>query len=259
MTRIFIINVGVNASHGKLQSPIFDDGTFEFIQIPERTKSKHYQNYASCPLLPRYRDLPSFTGNHLLSYIPRSFWNWRVHNDPEFEKFTYGDYPTLSPRAANLKKIRVGDYLYFLARLTRWKKEGFSEEVGFYLIGFFEIEDILKEVTKKPPKSMLEKFGSNPHVRRGLANPKLWDRFWVLKGSSNSIRFKQAIPFNKEFADKVMKSSKGEKWLWRKDKTELQTIGSYTRSCRILHKEKEVNSFLKFIDRFSDRDPLSDH
>jgi hypothetical protein len=29
----------------------------------------------------------------------------RVHNDPEFESFTYGDYPEHSPRAANLKKF----------------------------------------------------------------------------------------------------------------------------------------------------------
>jgi hypothetical protein len=40
--RVFIINVGVNASHGGLKSPIFEDGTFEFVPIPELRESKHY-------------------------------------------------------------------------------------------------------------------------------------------------------------------------------------------------------------------------
>jgi hypothetical protein len=250
MKRIFIINVGVNASHGKLQSPIFDDDTFEFVPIPEKTKSKHYHNYVSCPLLPRYKDLLSFTGNSLLTYIPKSCWNWRVHNDPEFNTFTYGDYPTLSPRAANLKKIGIKDYLFFLARLTRWKNGSFTKEAGFYLIGFFEIEDMLKEVTKRPSNATLKKFNNNPHVRRGLSNPKFWDRFWVFKGSHNSTRFKYAIPFDKNFADKVMKDSKGRKWIWKNNKTELQTIGSYTRSCRVIEREEEVTDFLRFVDRF---------
>ena len=117
--RVFIINVGVNASHGGLKSPIFEDGTFEFVPIPELRESKHYHSYPDCPLLPRYRDLPAYSGGTLAKYIPQKYQNWKVHNDPEFKTFTYGDYPTTSPRAANLKKIKVGDYLFFLVRLTK--------------------------------------------------------------------------------------------------------------------------------------------
>jgi len=35
LPRIFLINVGVNASHGSLRSPIFEDGSFIFVPIPE--------------------------------------------------------------------------------------------------------------------------------------------------------------------------------------------------------------------------------
>jgi hypothetical protein len=69
MRKIFIINVGVNASHGRLRSPIFRDETFEFMPIPEDGKGFH--NYPDCPLLPRYRDLKPFNkGVNLLRIIP---------------------------------------------------------------------------------------------------------------------------------------------------------------------------------------------
>ncbi|MDI6807351.1 MAG: hypothetical protein QMD14_06155, partial [Candidatus Aenigmarchaeota archaeon] len=105
--RIFIINVGVNASHGKLKSPIFEDGSFVFVPIPERRNP-------TCTLLPTYRSLFA----NALEYIPESYYDVRVHSDPEFETFTYGDYPTKKPRAALLKCIEKGDFLFFLARLV---------------------------------------------------------------------------------------------------------------------------------------------
>ena len=33
--RVFLANVGANSSHRHLFSPLFDDGTFEFLPIPE--------------------------------------------------------------------------------------------------------------------------------------------------------------------------------------------------------------------------------
>lgn len=250
MVRIFVINVGVNASHGRLRSPIFEDGTFEFIPIPERTKSKHYHNCENCSLLPRYENLPSFTGNDLSRYIPESFWNWRVHNDPEFNTFTYGDYPTLTPRASNLQKINLKDHLFFLARLTQWKDGSFTEEPGFYLIGFFEVENILKEVTRKPPDSELEKFSSNPHIRRGLTNRRFWDRFWVFKGSENSRRFRRAVPVTREFANQVITDSKRGELFWPKSRSDLQVIGSYTRACRIIESKTRTGFFWEWVSKF---------
>ena len=144
MRRIFIINVGVNASHGSLRSPIFSDGTFEFLPIPESRDSK--RGCPECTLLPRYLDL----FREKLLYLPRKSYNLRVHNDPEFETFTYGDYPTRFPRASNLRYIVKGDYLFFLARMVEWKNGSFSGTAGFYLVGFFDIEDVVKEIIFKP-------------------------------------------------------------------------------------------------------------
>ena len=51
--RIFLVNVGVNASHGALRSHIFSDGTFEFLPIPEERR-------LWSPTLPAYPKLEAY-------------------------------------------------------------------------------------------------------------------------------------------------------------------------------------------------------
>ena len=124
MNRIFLINVGVNASHGNLRSPIFRDNAFEFIPIPETGRRV---SCPGCSTLPRYKDLLTNNGINILQIIPKSFSDLRVHNDPEFISFTYGDYPNSSPRAANLKKATKGDFIFFLARLVSHNNGSFGK------------------------------------------------------------------------------------------------------------------------------------
>jgi len=246
MDNVFIINVGVNASHGQLRSPVFDDGTFEFIPIPEQGRRR---SCPECGTLPRYCDLKSFNGLDLSKFIPTNYYHHRVHNDPEFVSYTYGDYPTISPRAANLKKLVRGDFLFFLARLVKYRNEAFTKKAGFYIIGYFEVEDILKEATSRPKQSILKKFINNAHVHRALYDPKLWNGFWVFKGSKRSHRFKHSIPFSKDFAEKILRNSAGNEIIWDKRRTELQVIGSHTRACRMIDDENRSRIFWKIIDK----------
>lgn len=245
MQRFFIINVGVNASHGKLQSPLFEDGRFEVIPVPEARKLTH--SCPDCPLLPRYCDLKAFGGGDLLDFIPQKYHMLRAHNDPEFNTLTYGDYPTLSPRAANLKKIEIGDFLFFLARLVLWKNGKFTDKAGFYLIGFFEIEEILKNVVERPSSSQLETFGGNAHMKRGVCDSRYWDGFWIFKGSEKSKLFERAIPFTKEFAEGVLTDSRRGRLIFPSNRTELQVIGSYTRASRVIKEKKLI--FWDFINK----------
>jgi len=245
MGNVFIINVGVNASHGQLRGPIFADGTFEFIPIPEQGRRR---SCPECETLPRYCDLESFNGLDLLKFIPKRYYHCRVHNDPEFVSYTYGDYPTISPRAANLQKLKKGDFIFFLARLVKCRSEVFTNEAGFYFIGFFEVEDILKETVARPKRSILRKFINNAHIRRALYDPKLWNGFWVFKGSQRSRRFKHAVPLSKGFAEKVIRDSRGHKLIWAKGRTELQVMGSYTRACRMIDDKNRLRTFRRIIN-----------
>ena len=224
--RIYLANVGANASHS-FDSPIYDDGTFEFITIPED------RNLPADHAI-RYRQLTSYydPNKPIRNYIPKRLWDFPTHFDPEFETFTYGDNCETSPRAASLKRMEPGDFIFFLARLTRQEDNKSKKEHGFYLVGFLEIQDILKDVTQRPTDAEMKRYGANAHILRGLSDDSLWDRFWVFGGSPNSKRFQKAVPVTRELALQVFSSADGSPWKWDFGRSDLQVIGSYTRSCR---------------------------
>jgi hypothetical protein len=147
-----------------------------------------------------------------------------------------------------LKKASRGEFIFFLARLVKLQNKVF-QEAGFFLIGFFEVDHVLKDVKSKPEASVLKIFRNNAHVRRAIFDPHFWDGFWVFKGSNRSRRFKHAIPFDREFCDAFLKDSKGEKLVWSNDRSELQVIGSYTRACRVVEKQEQRDAFLKMLGK----------
>ena len=224
--RIFMANVGANAGH-RFSGPIFQDGSFEFLPIPE-------DRDLTGPYATRYRDLRSYNNQNsdLLDYIPLRLWDRTAHNDPEFDTFTYGDNCGSNPRAASLKGLRQGDLLLFISRLQRWVEGRPTDRHGFYFVGYLEIESILADVRTRPDASTMARYGRNAHVRRGLSDDDLWDGFWVFAGTPRSRRFPRAVPVTRELAERVFAQADGSPWRWDSGRTELQVIGSYTRSCR---------------------------
>jgi len=234
--RIFIVNVGVNASHYPLQSPIFADGSFEFVPIPE------YRRFEG-PDIQIYRNLRSYywPEKDLLRYIPERFHNTQVHDDPEFDTPTYGD--SMSRRAANLREVRPGDFLFFLARLVRYEGNRFSGQAGFFFIGFIEVEEILANVSRKPPPEVIEAWCPNAHIRRGLADSSAHDGFYIFKGTKRSTRFWRAVRLDRKLADRCLRTAAGKPWHWDPNKSELQVIGSYTRAVRCHIDPSEPSGF----------------
>jgi hypothetical protein len=199
--RLYVVNVGVNiadaARHG-MRSPIFPDRTFEFVPIKEASK------FATCPAVPRYCDLPTHTrrAESLAAYVDEKVSRYRVHNDPEFETFTYGD--VMTSRAANLKHVKDGDHLWFLARL--WNHDGlrWNEESDFYFIGRFEVE---QNVLVRPD-SRLDHFSTdffqrierNAHYRRWICGNNQ-ETFRIITGRRPaSARFRRALRVTTEVA-----------------------------------------------------------
>ena len=239
--KAFIINVGANASHGALRSPIFDDGTFFFVPIPEVDPDA-----AVSGRVLRYRDiLPD-----ALRYIPAAYHDAMTHNDPDFETFTYGDYPVSRGRPGLLKQISEGDYLCFLARLVGWSRKdgGFTDRAGFYIVGYFEVGDVFRDVTISSPRPVLKAVANNAHVRR-LSE---WydDAGWIIKGTPNSRLLSRAMPFDRKLADSLMRDRNGERWVWDPTRTELQVIGSYTRSCRMIDDPDRVAPLLRELQKY---------
>lgn len=225
--KIWLANVGANAAHPFL-SPRFQDGSFELLPIPESPP-------AAGPHSVRFSDVPSFNdpASTLVRWVPERFREIATHYDPEFGTLTYGDNVERNARAAALKGVVPGDVLFFIVRLADWTGGDFTGRFGFYLAGFLEVESILSGVRSEPSVQELERYGANAHVRRGLNRPsEHWDGFWVFGGSRRSRRLRRAVPVDRALAERIFRRADGGRWRWSTSRTELQTIGSYTRSCR---------------------------
>ncbi len=225
MARVFLVNVGVNAGHS-IRSPRFADGGFWLLPIPERVP-------AGGPPMVRYGDL-TFTldrGNPQ-AFIPSIHRNRYCHYDPEFVTFTYGDDPRRAPRAAALASARTGDLLLFIARLWDWQAGSFTGGTSFYLAAILQIESALKDVAGPLSPEEMAIYGANAHVRRAQADPNYWNGFWVFKGTKASHLFQRAFELTPERAAAFLRDKDGHPWVWRADRTPLQTIGSYTRTVR---------------------------
>jgi putative DNA base modification enzyme with NMAD domain len=204
----FLANVGVNSAHAA-SSPLFEDGRFALLPIPERQ-----------PWRPPMLRLGDVAG--LAPLAPATWLNRAVHLDPDLSAATptYGDNCRRAGRAFSLRRAERGDLIVFLARL-----QPSSAAPQFHFVGCLEIDDALADVTADPGYGW---WDGNAHVRRARASAK-WDSFWVFKGGAGGSRmFPRSRRFARNEAEKVF----GPNWLWRTSRTELQTIGSYTRAVR---------------------------
>ena len=157
----------------------------------------------------------------MLRYVPQRLRDAPCHNDPEFETLTYGNRD--NGRSSALRTLRPGDALLFLARLERWDDGKRMRKFGFYLIGGLSV-DYAEFVT--PQTSGRDRFAKNANAIRGD------EGFLGVAGSSRSRRFRKAVPITRDRCDEVFRAADGSPWRWGTGKTDLQVIGSYTRSCR---------------------------
>lgn len=232
--RIFLINVGANTNHPQ-QSPLFKDGSFEFVPIPASSDDGY-----------TFADLRQFNApdspviNHFRAInIPR---DTKIHNDPEFATFTFGDSPIVKP---GLKSMTKGDFLFFLVRLVPYRNQQYYNNEGiFALIGFLEIEEIIPLPFDATIDPLLTSpaFNRNAHVMRWLNDHVSYDDGYVVyKGSTNSRRFGKAVKFDREFVEDIpLLTAAGAPWNWGKD-TELSVINWHTRSAR-QHIDPSVDS-----------------
>lgn len=163
--KAMLLRVGIDKSSDGLLAPIFPDGSFEYIPLSENRDSSENRTY---------NDIIGRKGKLLSTYLPPEVAVRRVHMDPEFITFTYGD----EGRKANyLKKLNPGDILAFYAGLTQfngdeWDEyyEGDEYSEALYIIGYFTVRkviDLSKLVEKEVIiRTILKKFPHNSHPKR---------------------------------------------------------------------------------------------
>jgi hypothetical protein len=94
------------------------------------------------------------------------------------------------------------------------------------------VENILRNVREFPFGTNFKIFGANAHIRRAIYHKKTLNGFCVFKGDASSRRLEYAVPLDKATASNLFHDARGEPWKWDTHRSDLQTIGSYTRSCR---------------------------
>jgi hypothetical protein len=183
--QVVLLRVGVDSACGGIQGPLFEDGTFEFICIPDgRTVSAHM-----------YGNTMGRFGQPLVHYFPesrrKSMAARSIHLDPEFETFTYGD-PTSPERS--LRYLAQGDFLVFYCGLQEWDSENERYRRGttaLYLAGYFEVA--LAGMASDFDKRALEaEFGNNFHVHHRSIFKVQKDDLVLVKGKSNSRLLRKA-------------------------------------------------------------------
>jgi hypothetical protein len=158
-SKILLLRVGMDLGFGGL-GPLFPDGTFEYVPIPESETTER-------PLF--FRDIPARSGGSVTRFVPARHRNGPAHYDPEFKTFTYGD-PTKNKRG-QLLRLRSGDILVFYAGLRPPEQIQGSK---LYIIGYLIVRQIHAITRLTPwPRPEFERLWGNAHFRRNKGDEDL--------------------------------------------------------------------------------------
>ena len=172
--KIALVRVGLDSACGGIQGPLFSDGKFEFIPIPD---DKHRVDRRT------YGNMTGRHGRPLVEYFPARMRSRMkdvpMHVDPEFDTFTYGD-PT--PPKKSLARLSPGDMLVFYAGLEGWD---FECAPALYVIGYFEVERT-GFGSSFSRQSLQKSFSRNFHVMHDDVFAGERDKVILIKGSTRS-------------------------------------------------------------------------
>lgn len=178
--KALLLRVGIDKGVGGSLGPIFDDGSFEYIPIPERCATLENKTYAHL----RGRNYRSLT-----DFVPIKLHNSIPHIDPEFKTFTYGD-PTPN-KSRQLARLLPGDLLVFYAGLE--PKNRIDNIPRLFIIGYFTVKQVynFNEIPKAKHASTFRKVNNNAHAKRTYSDEGLV----IVEGESrNSKLLSKGIP-----------------------------------------------------------------
>jgi hypothetical protein len=179
---VVLLRVGIDTGSGGIHGPLFKNGSFEFVPIPDPLghDSRTYGN-----TIGRY-------GRPLIDYFPTALrarmTAQPMHVDPEFETFTYGD-PTVPKRS--LARLQPGDLLVFYAGLQAWDWHD-PDPPALYIVGFFEVSNA-GFASSFSEQQITDLLASNAHVRdpQRLADER--QRLVLIKGGIGSRLLSRAV------------------------------------------------------------------
>ena len=179
------INIGANTNEPGFRGPVWPDGSFEYIPIPESQQTTES--------VPTYGDLDA----RLSTAIPERVHDRPVHLDPEFpeypfcERYTYGDEHGV--KAGPLSELSAGDSVFFYATLSVASPADWLPPTwGAFLVGQFELA--VDPVTGDPddPIAVTDAFANNAHAKRDPVDARV-----LLRGDPGESRlYERAVPLS---------------------------------------------------------------
>lgn len=179
---VVLLRVGIDTGSGGIHSPLFPDGSFEFVPIPDGWGGAGVDE----------RTYGAATGRHgrpYVDYFPpgrRSrMRDQPMHVDPEWETFTYGDPSHLKGR---LRELSAGDLLVFYAGLRGW---GWEQPPALCIVGYFEVARAARACAFGDD-ALRDAFGANFHVRHPQVLADQRDKLVLIKGGPGSRILRRA-------------------------------------------------------------------
>jgi hypothetical protein len=152
--KAMLLRVGIDKGCGGALAPIFEDGSFEYIPIPEtHPETKENQTFNNT------RGRKNINFSH---YLPQKIHDQPLHYDPEFETYTYGD---ATSKRKSLLKLDQEDLLVFYAGLTPYHNDKYTE--ALYIIGYFTVTRVIdfNALTEEEKKTYSKKYSNNAHLK----------------------------------------------------------------------------------------------
>ena len=152
--KAMLLRVGIDKGTDGALAPIFSNGSFEYIPLSEKN-SKSIEK----------RTFETTLGNNGIpfsKYLPDKIKKRKLHFDPEFETYTYGDQTS---KRNYLLKLERTDYLVFYAGLTPFENNDYEE--ALYIIGYFEVDEVIDFSKLNPNEQMqiIKLYKNNSHIK----------------------------------------------------------------------------------------------
>ncbi len=152
--KAMLLRVGIDKGTDGALAPIFSNGSFEYIPLSEKN-SKTIEK----------RTFETTIGNNGIpfsKYLPDKIKKRKLHFDPEFDTYTYGDQTS---KRNYLLKLEKTDYLVFYAGLTPFENDDYEE--ALYIIGYFEVEEVIDFSKLNPNEQMqsIKLYKNNSHIK----------------------------------------------------------------------------------------------
>ena len=170
---VVLAGVGADSTNLGTLAPLYDDGRFEYVPIPEKTRATdetatlgswelRASDDTAADLTTRIHPQP--IGEADRTVTGEALASWPLHRDPNFEALTYGEHRT-SGYVSRLRALEPGDVVGFYAGLRR--PDG--DRTHRYLIGYFTVDRVdvvTPEMAPDEREAILAAHPENAHAKR---------------------------------------------------------------------------------------------